>query len=105
MTEITPEELKSKLSCGEKLILIDVREPQEYEICRIEGAKWIPMRELPGRIGELNPKDPTVIFCHSGGRSARVVSWLEEQGFEDVKNLEGGIDAWAELVDPTMDRY
>ena len=103
--DITPEELKSRLDCGEKLILIDVREPQEYEICRIEGAQLIPMWEFPGRVQELNPEDSIVVFCHSGGRSAQVVFWLAQQGFKKVKNLQGGIDAWAEAIDPKMERY
>ena len=103
--DITPEELKSRLDQGEKLILIDVREPQEYEICRIEGAQLIPMREFPGRVQELNPEDSIVVFCHSGGRSGQIVFWLAQQGFKKVKNLQGGIDAWAETIDPKMERY
>ncbi len=103
--ETTPEELKLKLERGEKLVLIDVREPEEYAICKIDGAKLIPMREFPARIHELNPADSMVIFCHHGGRSAQVAFWLNQQGFQKVENLQGGIDAWAESVDPAMTRY
>ena len=103
--EITPEELKSRLDGGEKLILIDVREPEEYEICRIEGARLIPMREFPGRLHELNAKDSIVLYCHHGIRSAQVALWLKKQNFQKAESLQGGIEAWAESIDPQMERY
>ena len=103
--DTTPKELKARLDQNEKIVLLDVREPDELEICKIEGAKWIPMREMPARVHELNPQDLIVVFCHHGGRSAQVAYWLEDQGFQRVENLDGGINAWAEDIDPTMDRY
>jgi rhodanese-related sulfurtransferase len=103
--EITPEELSTKIKRGEKLVLIDVREPEEYDICRIEGAKLIPMREFPAHVHELNPKDSIVLYCHHGVRSAQVTLWLRGRGFEKAENLQGGIEAWAELIDPEMERY
>ena len=105
LMNLTPEELKARLNRGEKLVLLDIREPEECAICQIDGSTWIPMRELPTRINELNPKDSVVVYCHSGGRSTQVVRWLLNQGFRQAENLDGGIDAWAELIDPTMERY
>ncbi len=103
--EITPEELKSVLDNGKQVVVIDIREPVEHTICHLKEAKLIPMKEFPNRIHELNPKDFIVLYCHHGIRSAQVVLWLERNGFKNAKTLEGGIDAWAETVDPSMKRY
>jgi molybdopterin/thiamine biosynthesis adenylyltransferase/rhodanese-related sulfurtransferase len=103
--EITPEELKEKLENGEDIILIDVREPVEYEINRIEGSKLIPLSKLPEKVNELDQTREIVLYCKMGGRSARAVQLLRELGFTRVKNLAGGIDAWIEKIDPTMPRY
>jgi molybdopterin/thiamine biosynthesis adenylyltransferase/rhodanese-related sulfurtransferase len=103
--EITPEELKEKLENGEDIILIDVREPVEYEINRIEGSKLIPLSKLPEKVNELDQTREIVLYCKMGGRSARGVQLLRELGFTRVKNLAGGIDAWIEKIDPTMPRY
>lgn len=102
--EITPEELKEKLE-KEEVQLIDVREPFEWEICHIEGAKLIPLSQLPSRIHELDPTKPIVVYCHSGYRSAQAVKLLRELGLRRSYNLAGGIDAYAERVDPSMPRY
>ena len=103
--EITPEELKSALDSGRRVVIIDVREPAEHAICHLTGANLIPLRDLPKRTVELNPKDFTVLYCHHGIRSAQATSWLKQNGFENAKNLRGGIDAWAEVIDPAMKRY
>ncbi|MFN3133996.1 MAG: molybdopterin-synthase adenylyltransferase MoeB [Candidatus Kryptonium sp.] len=103
--EISVEELKSKLESGENIILIDVREPHEYEINRIHGSRLIPLSELPEKVNELDQTSEIVLYCKMGGRSARAVQFLRELGFTRVKNLAGGIDAWIEKVDPTMPKY
>ncbi|MCS6885650.1 MAG: rhodanese-like domain-containing protein [Acidobacteriota bacterium] len=103
---ITPVELKRRLELDEKgLFLLDVREPFEYEICRIEGSTLMPMSELWGRIELLDPSKEIVVICHAGVRSAIVASWLRCRGFTKVLNLKGGIDEWAATVDPAMPRY
>ena len=103
--EISVQELKRKLDAHEPLTLIDVREPYEYEIARIEGAKLIPLSELPGRIGEIASTPDVVIHCHSGMRSAHAVQLLQQAGRQNAFNLAGGIDAWSEEIDPAVPRY
>lgn len=85
--------------------LIDVREPWEYQICRIEGSELMPMHSLAERIGELDPASSIVFVCHHGGRSMQVAQFLARQGFENVYNLTGGVDAWARQVDLAMPKY
>jgi rhodanese-related sulfurtransferase len=85
--------------------LLDVREPWEQQICQIAGSRLAPMRVLPAQLGELDPHGPIVCICHHGGRSAHVAMWLARQGFADVYNLSGGVDAWARQVDPSMATY
>ena len=102
---ITVQDLKEMRD--EKLphVLIDVREPDEYEGCRIEGSKLIPLGELPKRFGEITKTGDVIVHCHHGGRSARAVDFLLKQGFAGAKNLAGGIDAWSEQIDPSVSRY
>ena len=102
--EITVTELKETIDTG-RVKLIDVREPHEYEICKIEGSTLIPLGDVPNRLNEFNLTDEYVFYCHVGGRSARAVSLLRQLGFKRVKNLTGGIDAWATEVDPSIPRY
>ena len=85
--------------------LVDVREPWEYERCHIEGAQLVPLRELPARLAELPHDRELVLVCHHGGRSLQAAGWLARNGFSNVHNLAGGIDAWARTVDPAMPRY
>jgi rhodanese-related sulfurtransferase len=94
-------------SAGESFTLLDCREPSEHQTARIEGSKLIPMREISGRLGELEPlRDSRIIVhCHHGGRSMRVTQWLREQGFSQVQNMAGGIDAWSQQIDPQVPRY
>ncbi len=103
--EIEPRELAERLQRGEKLRLIDVREPHELEISRIEGAELIPLGSLAAHLHELDSAEEIVLFCKSGTRSARALELLMGAGFRKVKNLRGGINAWAEQVDPSLPRY
>ena len=89
----------------EKPVLIDVREVWEFNIGHIAGATHIPMNEVPSRIQELDETHPTVIICHHGMRSLQVVAYLERMGFDNLHNLDGGIDAWSRQVDASVSRY
>src|SRR6266403_1212757 len=102
---MSAHELKRKMDAREPFELIDVRETFEYEIARIDGAKLIPLREIAERADELQREGPIVIHCHSGQRSAQAVRLLQQRGFANVYNLEGGIDAWANEIDPAMQKY
>ena len=101
---VTPRELKERLEAGENLELLDVREPWEFEMARIEGSQLIPINDLPERVSELDPASETVVICHHGARSAYVTRSLERSGFSNVSNLEGGLDAYSQ-VDPSIPRY
>ncbi len=103
--EVTPEELKVELSGKSPPVLVDVREPGEFAINRIPGARLIPLGELAKRTGELKRSEPIVLYCKMGGRSSRATRRLLDLGFTRVRNLRGGIDAWADRVDPTLVRY
>jgi rhodanese-related sulfurtransferase len=103
--EIRPEEVKQKLDAGEKLMLLDVREPWEYETANIPGSTLIPMDQLPMRVQELDPDEHIVVLCHHGVRSATVTEWLRRQGFESVQSMRGGINLWSQLVDENIPVY
>jgi adenylyltransferase/sulfurtransferase len=103
--EIEPTEVKQKQDRGDNFVLIDVREPHEYQIARIPGAKLIPLGELPKRLNELNKLDEFVMHCKSGMRSAKAVDLLKQSGFTKVRNMKGGILAWSDKVDPTVPKY
>ncbi|MFQ5866234.1 MAG: molybdopterin-synthase adenylyltransferase MoeB, partial [bacterium] len=103
--EISATELKSKIDKKEKLFILDVREPVEYEMCKIPGSKLIPLNELSTRIHELDRSWDIVAHCRSGARSAKAVKFLREAGFENIKNLKGGILAWSDEVDPSVPKY
>jgi adenylyltransferase/sulfurtransferase len=103
--EITPVELKRKLDAGETPFILDVREPNEYQINRIAGSTLIPLGELPRRYQELPRDRPIVAQCKSGARSARAMEYLKSVGFPDVKNLRGGINEWIDKVDPSQPKY
>jgi adenylyltransferase/sulfurtransferase len=102
---ITVEDLKAKRDRGESVTLVDVREPQEWAISDLPGSMKIPLGALPARVGEI-PKDAeVVVYCRTGGRSANAVQFLRAQGYDKALNLAGGINRWAEVVDPAMPRY
>jgi sulfur-carrier protein adenylyltransferase/sulfurtransferase len=104
-TEIDAVALKAKLDRGDKFQFIDVREPHEYQIAKIPGAKLIPLNDVPKRIGELDPEAEVVLYCKMGGRSAKAADFLRSQGFRHVKNMLGGITAWSDKVDPSVPKY
>jgi adenylyltransferase/sulfurtransferase len=103
--EIEVTEVKEKLDRGDKFVLIDVREPHEYQIASIPGAKLIPLGEVSKRLGELDPEADTVIHCKSGMRSAKACAILKQAGFQHVRNMKGGILAWSDRVDPSVPKY
>jgi rhodanese-related sulfurtransferase len=103
--EITPAELKARLNSGEKLVLVDVREPWEHEICRIEGARLVPLGALAANVNTLPDVDEVICYCHHGMRSLDAAAWLRFQGFEKAKSLAGGIERWSLEVDPNVPRY
>lgn len=103
--DLTPKELRQRLDAGEPLVLIDVREPAEWQIGHIEGARHLPMARVQAEASTLDPAAETVVYCHHGSRSATVADWLRRSGFERVHNLAGGIDQWSVDVDPTVARY
>lgn len=105
MLRFTPTQLTEHLTKGEQTFtLLDVREPWEFETCHINNSILIPMGEIPHKLDQLNKDQPIVVICHHGHRSLRVAIFLEHSGFE-VINLDGGVDAWAKEVDPTMPKY
>lgn len=104
--EISPELVREMIEGGEDdLILLDVRDDWEWEVAHLEGAIHIPLDELGFRIGELNPHQEIVTYCHVGERSIDACLVLWEAGFRKVRSMTGGIEAWSELVDPTVPRY
>src|SRR5881394_335951 len=104
--EITPEETKELAERHEPFTLLDVRELWEFETARLEGAKLIPMGEIPSRAHEeLDPDDHIVVYCHHGVRSMSVTAWLRQQGFEKAQSMSGGIDAWSRTVDQKVQVY
>ncbi|HEU4350288.1 MAG TPA: rhodanese-like domain-containing protein [Burkholderiales bacterium] len=107
MSQITAGQLAAWLADAErdKPLLLDVREPWEWETARIEGSHHVPMRELPARLGEIDPDREVVAICHHGGRSQQVAMFLEKNGFSKVHNLQGGVDAWSRTVDSAVPLY
>jgi rhodanese-related sulfurtransferase len=104
--EITPEEVKAKLDQRERFTLLDVREPWEFETAHMNGAKLMPMGDVPARAHqELDPDDHIVVICHHGVRSMNVTAWLRLQGFEKAQSMRGGIDAWSRRMDGTVPVY
>lgn len=99
------QDVKARLDQGEDVVLVDVREPAEVQYCAIAGSVHIPMGELVQRVGEIDRERETVILCHTGGRSMQVAMFLRAQGYDNVYNLAGGIDAWSRTVDPGVPRY
>ena len=105
MSEITPQELHSRIAGGTGPVLVDVRQDWETKLCRLANALHIPIEEIELRTEELDPEDEIVVYCHQGVRSAAVAEYLRQLGFKNVRNLAGGLDLWARTVDPGMRRY
>lgn len=106
MRHITAKELRDCLDKAEaRPLLLDVREPWEYELCAIEGSRLLPMGQIPNSLDQLDQEQEIVVICHHGMRSQQVGYYLTRAGFDKIINLHGGINAWAVDVDPTMARY
>lgn len=107
MKQISPADLAAWLgdAARAKPLLLDVREPWEFQTCRIAGSQHLPMGEVPARKDEIDSAAEVVVVCHHGGRSLQVAMFLERNGFARVHNLAGGVDAWAKTVDPSMPVY
>ena len=106
--ETSPEDIQRRIDAGEPLALIDVREPEEFAITRIEGATLIPMRDIPASLQQLEAKAAVttlIVFCHHGVRSLNVAHWLREQGVPACQSMADGIDGWSVRVDPSVPRY
>lgn len=102
---LTPAEVRSRLEGGERLRLVDVREPLEHRIASVEGAELVPLATLPGALGRFDADEEIVVMCHMGIRSLTACDFLVQSGFTRVRNLAGGIDRWSVEVDPTVPRY
>ena len=102
---ISPKELRARLDKGDKLVLLDVREPWEHDLAKLAGSILIPLATLPQSMAKLDREAETVAICHHGMRSADATNFLLQQGFASVKNLVGGIDAWSVQVDGSVPRY
>jgi rhodanese-related sulfurtransferase len=106
--EITPRVAKLRMDAGEKLRLIDVREPFEFQQARIAGAELIPMGTVPTQLQHLDAvadDETLIVYCHHGVRSLQVVNWLREQGVAACQSMSGGIDQWSREIDPSVPRY
>ena len=103
--EVSVQELKRRLDAGDKLQLIDVREPWEVAIARLPGSTHIPLGQLPARLGELQTDSDIIVMCKSGGRSRRATELLLARGYERAANLTGGIEAWADEIEPDLPTY
>ena len=97
--------MKRRLDAKDDLFVLDVREPNEYQIASIPGAKLIPLGDVPKRVGELDPNTEVIVHCKMGGRSAKACDFLRQSGFKSVKNMLGGITAWSDKVDPSVPKY
>lgn len=104
-SEITPEQLKKRIDAGENLFVLDVRNPNEFQICRIPGTVLVPLPDLPNRLAEVPRDREVIVHCKSGMRSAKAIEFLKSQGYTRLVNLNAGILGWAEKVDPGMPRY
>lgn len=102
---ITVEEVKARLDAGEEFVLIDVREPREFQFCRIEGAQLRPLSQIRQWMQSLDKNAETVVYCHHGMRSDQAAAFLVHNGFTNVRNMIGGIDEWSRRVDAAVSRY
>ena len=106
MRHFSPTQLQQHLDKSEtRPLLLDVREPWEFEYCHIEGSVLIPMRELPGEMDQFDPDQEIVMICHHGIRSRQMGYYMEQAGFQNIINLDGGVEQWARDIEPSMKRY
>ncbi len=103
--EISVQELDTRRTAGDALVILDVREPQELAICKIEGSLDIPMQSVPANLDKLDKSTPLIVVCHSGMRSMQVTQWLRQNGFANATNLRGGVDSWAREIDTSLAIY
>lgn len=103
--EITVQEASRQLASAQPPLLLDVREPSEHAVCRIAGARLIPMNSIPARLAEIPQGVPILVHCHHGGRSLKVTQFLRAKGYAQVSNVQGGIEAWSLKIDPQVPRY
>jgi adenylyltransferase/sulfurtransferase len=103
--QISAKEVNERITRGENVLLVDVREPWEYELCRIPGSKLIPLGALPANVNTLLDSENVICYCHHGMRSLDAAAWLRQQGVESAKSMAGGIESWSVEVDPTVPRY
>jgi len=106
MRQMSARQLKEHLEQSKNPpLLLDVREPWEYEVCRIDGAQLVPMRSIPAALDRFDREQEIVVICHHGIRSRQVATYMEHQGFKNIINLQGGVAGWAQEVDPSMPTY
>ena len=103
--QIEPRQVQDRISRGEKLLLVDVREPWEHQVCRIEGAQLVPMGSIPSSLPLFEQADEVILYCHHGIRSLDAAVWLRQQGIEGARSMSGGIERWSREVDPKVPRY
>jgi rhodanese-related sulfurtransferase len=103
--QISVKEVNERIARGERLFLVDVREQWEYDLCRIAGAKLIPLGTLPANLNTLLDADEVICYCHHGIRSLDAAVWLRQQGVESAKSMAGGIECWSVEIDPNVPRY
>lgn len=103
--QITPQEVKARLDRGERLLLVDCREPNEHALCRIEGARLVPMGDVPAHLSLFDEAAEVVVYCHHGQRSLNVAAWLRQQGVSGARSMAGGIERWSLEIDPSVPRY
>jgi rhodanese-related sulfurtransferase len=103
--QITPKAVSERIARGDKLLLVDVRDPWEFSLCKIPGATLIPLGSLPTSLNTLLDADEVICYCHHGMRSLDAAVWLRQQGVEGAKSMAGGIDRWSTEIDPKVPRY
>jgi rhodanese-related sulfurtransferase len=103
--QISVQELNARLARGEKILLVDVREPQEYNLCQLPGATLIPLGSIPANLNALLGAEEVVLYCHHGMRSLDAAVWLRRQGVESAKSMAGGIERWSTEIDSSVPRY
>ena len=103
--EVAPKDVAERIAAGESIVIVDVREPSELEICKIDGALHVPLGDVPARQQEFEPDQLYAFLCHHGIRSANAAGFMQAQGLEKLINISGGIDRWAAEVDASMARY
>lgn len=105
ITQLSAQQLQQRLQNNEELVLLDVREANEFAYASIAGSMHVPLRDVPGQLNHLNPEQDIVVICHHGMRSQHACLFLEQYGYQQLFNLHGGIDAWSLYCDSTVSRY